>query len=212
MRHAFSFPIHIREAIRSYVRQATDGINPKGFDQEPSYTAALLGRLAGVAYAGSDGSVIFKTTNVNSIARGAAERWSGADLAITADIQQAEFRVSKAILAQAKLGSLENFSRSERDRLIGQIREMRRLTRSPKVLLVREINGRREPMVASGVRIAEGLPTQILSLPDYFIRRILTTFDGDTRPEFVNGVQESSLEQLHVMARLAETVNPRESQ
>ena len=67
-------------------------------------------------------------------------------------------------------------------------------------------------MVASGVRIAEGLPTQILSLPDYFIRRILTTFDGDTRPEFVNGVQESSLEQLHVMARLAETVNPRESQ
>jgi hypothetical protein len=40
-----------------------------------------LARLAGVAYEGPDGSVVFRATNVDSIGRGAAERWSGADLA-----------------------------------------------------------------------------------------------------------------------------------
>jgi hypothetical protein len=143
-----------------------------------------------------------KTTNVDSIGRGAAERWSGADLAITADISKGDLHVSKAILAQAKLGTLEELPPSERGRLVGQIREMRNFTRSPKVLLVRELDGRREPEVASGVRIAEELPTKPLSLADYFVRRILTTLDGDTRPDFVAGVQDSSLQQLRVLARV----------
>jgi hypothetical protein len=202
MRHAFSFPAHIRDAVRAHVQQAIDGLRPGSFEQEPAYTAGLLGRLAGVAYEGPDGSVVLKTTNVNSIGRGAAERWSGADLAITADIRKGDLHVSKAILAQAKLGSLERLPPAEHGRLVGQIREMRHFTRSPKVLLVRELDGRREPEVASGVRIVEELPTKPLSLPDYFVRRILTTLDGDTRPEFVDAVQDSSLAQLHVLARV----------
>jgi hypothetical protein len=188
MRHAFSFPTHIREAVREHVRQAVTDLKPNRFAQEPAYTAALLARLEGTAYNGPDGSVEFRATNVNSIGKGAAERWSGADLAITADIRKLDLRVTKAILAQAKLGGLEDLSHAERGRLVGQIREMRHLTRSPKVLLIREIDGRREPEVASGVRIAEELHTEPLSLPDYFVRRILTTLDGDTRPIFVSGV------------------------
>ena len=77
---------------------------------------------------------------------------------------------------------------------------MRQLTRAPKVLLVREIDGRRAPEVASGLRIVEGKETSPVSLPDYFVRRVLTTLDGDTRPKFVEGVQESSLRRLHVSA------------
>jgi hypothetical protein len=48
----------------------------------------------------------------------------------------------------------------------------------------------------------DDLPTVPVSLPDYFVRRVLTTLDGDTRPEFVNGVHEISLRQLRVIAEL----------
>jgi len=202
MRHAFSFPSHIREAVRAHVRRAIEDVNPKRFAQEPPYVTALLARLEGTAYEGTDGSVVFRATNVDSIGRGSAERWSGADFALTADISRGDLRVIKAILAQAKLGDLEDLPAVERGRLVGQIQEMRHLTRSPKVLLVRELDGRREPLMASGQIIAEGGAAQRLSLPDYFVRRLLTTFDGDTRPEFVAGVQESSLQQLRVLARI----------
>ena len=203
MRHAFSFPAHIREAVRDHVRRAVDEVSPVRFAQEPAYAAALLARLEGTAYEGADGSVVLRTTNVNSIGRGAAERWSGADLAITADIRKGELAVNKAILAQAKLGGLEDLSLNERLRLVDQILAMRQVTPSPKVILIREFDDRREPMVVSGMRIAtESLRTQALSLPDYFVRRILTTLDGDTRPEFVAGVQDSSLQQLRVSAEL----------
>jgi|SRR6266478_1545532 hypothetical protein len=202
MRHAFSFPAHIRDAVRAHVQQAIEGVSPARFRQEPAYTAALLARLAGTAYTGPDGSVVFTTTNVDSIGRGTAESWSGADLAITAEIRQGNLAVNKAILAQAKLGELDDLPLTERDRLVGQIVEMRRFTRSPKVILIRELGDVREPLVASGIRIAKNLGTQILPLPDYFVRRLLTTLDGDTRPTFVAGVQESSLKQLRVLASL----------
>jgi hypothetical protein len=181
-------------------------VSPERFQQEPAYTTALLSRLEGVAYEGADGSVVFKTTNVNSIGPGSAERWSGADFAITADVSRGEVRVTKAILAQAKLGEARELAVAERGRLVAQIQDMRRLTRSPKVLLVRELDGRREPLMASGALIAKYGEARTMSLPDYFVRRVLTTFDGDTRSEFVAGVQESSLKQLRVFARVEPNV------
>ena len=93
----------------------------------------------------------------------------------------------------------------ERERMVGQIVDMRNLTQSPKVMLIHEIGERREPVMASGTMIARNLDTQELSLPDYFVRRILTTLDGDTRPGFVDGVEESSLQQLRVIARTEAT-------
>ena len=184
------------------MRRAITGLDPARYKQEPAYTAALLARLEGVAYDDSDGSVIFRPTNVNSIGPGAAENWSGADLAITAEIRKGDFGVNKAILAQAKLGGMQDLAPSRREELVGQIEKMRHFTRSPKVVLYRDVDGQREPEVLSGVRIVEGLPTIPVSLADYFVRRILPTLDGDTRPDFVAGVQESSLKQLQVIARV----------
>jgi hypothetical protein len=182
---------------------AIDRLNPRSFEQEPAYVAGLLALLQGRAYEGDDGSVTFEVANINSIAPGAAEVWSGADLAVTARIQQGEQSVSKAILAQAKRGGLEDLTPSVRRGLVEQIRKMRRLTRSPKVLLLPDLeDGRRVPEIRSGIRIMDGLPTSPISLPDYFVRRILTTLDGDTRPEFVRGAQESSLPHLRVLATL----------
>jgi hypothetical protein len=201
-RHAFSFPPHVREAVRIYVQRAIEGLDSTRYQQEPAYTAALLGRLDGTAYTGSDGSIILRATNVNSIARNSAESWSGADLAITAHIEQANRELQKAILAQCKLGSLEELSPSELERLKGQIQDMRSLTRSPKVILFREKGHYREPIVASGVLISAGRATKPLPLADYLIRRVLTTLDGDTRPHFVAAVQDSSLKQLRLQATL----------
>ncbi len=96
MRHFFSFRTHIRIAVREYVNRAVRGIRPAEFKQEPAYTATLLGRLIGIAYSGQDGTIEFRATNVDSIAPGAAESWSGADLAITADIGRGDLRVLKA--------------------------------------------------------------------------------------------------------------------
>jgi hypothetical protein len=161
-----------------------------------------LARLEGVAYEGSDGLVVFKPTIVNANVRDSAESWSGADFAITADIRKGDVSVSKAILAQAKRGGLDQLPPPERDRLAKQIYDMRQYTRSPKVLLFREFDGRRVPEVVSGVRLVEHLPFKPISLPSYFVTRVLTTFDGDTRPKFVDAVQESSLQKLRVLARI----------
>jgi hypothetical protein len=164
-----------------------------------------LARLEGTPYNGEDGSVVITATNVNSVGPGAAERWSGADFAITATITKGDLSIRKAILGQAKLGALTDLSARERERMVGQIVDMRNLTQSPKVMLIHEIDDRREPVMASGTMIARDLDTQELSLPDYFVRRILTTLDGDTRPDFVDGVEESSLQRLRVVATTVAT-------
>ena len=86
--------------------------------------AALLGWLAGSVYEGPDASVVITVTNINSIGTGAAERWSGADLAITASISAGGEPLRKAILSQAKLGAVEDLEPKELERLADQIRDM----------------------------------------------------------------------------------------
>ena len=122
MRHAFSFPPHIREDVREHVRQAISRVDPNRFRQEPDYIVALLAHLNGIAHDSADGFVEFKATNVDSVGPNAAEGWSGADLAITAEIRKGNLSVLKAILVQAKLGDLKELPRREQARLRGQIR------------------------------------------------------------------------------------------
>jgi hypothetical protein len=63
-----------------------------------------------------------------------------------------------------------------------------------------EDGDRRFVNVISGNRILSNNSYTSYNLGDYFIRRILPTFDGDTRPDFVKGVQEHSLSQLKIVA------------
>jgi hypothetical protein len=75
MRHAFSFPVHIREAVREHVRQAITKVDPDRFRQEPDYIVALLAHLDGIAYDRADGFVGFKATSVNSVGRKRGGFW-----------------------------------------------------------------------------------------------------------------------------------------
>ncbi len=101
-----------------------------------------------------------------------------------------------------KLGDFDSIPRRENERLVEQIKAMQDLTRSPKVLFVAENGFHRALFVASGTYIARGEHAENIPLADYFVRRVLPTLDGDTRPVFVSGVQDSRLAQLRVEARI----------
>ena len=202
MRHSFRFPEHVKQAVRTHVRRAISSVDQRRFRQEPVYTAALIHALEGVAYEDSDGFVSMRATIADSIGPGTAESWSGADFAITAIVRQGHSSIEKAILVQAKLGGLDELSQDEHERLVTQIRDMTRHTRSPKVMVVPLVNGAREPRMLSGRHILSGQSPRGIALPEYVTTRVTTTLDGDTRRHFVNGVQESTFNQLRIHAEM----------
>lgn len=205
-RHAFRFPSEVRDAVRQHVDRAVQRINPNRFKQEAAYCAALAQALEGVAYDGRAGRVEFRSTVIADRGRGAAEGWTGADLAITAEISDHEKMVTKAILIQAKRGVLEDLPPSELRRLNRQIRTMVRHTRSPKVMDIPFDEREGGPGIYSGkVVIGDKWPMRY-SLSNYMVMRVLTTLDGDTRREFVDGVQDSDLTKLKVKARLEQRI------
>ena len=191
-------------AVRQHVRQAIAGVDPARFSQEANYTAALLGRLDGPAYAGVHGSVVFRSTVFNDRGTNSAEKRFGADHAITATISDGRQTINKVILVQAKLGTLERMGRKERDFLKEQIEKMHGLVPFPKVMQISETQSplRRSPQMVSGNKVLEDLPYRPMDLEDYFVARILTTLDGCTDPNIVASVQDSSLSRVQVSAKL----------
>lgn len=200
MRHAFAFPQEVRDAVRSHVRRAYRDVSPERYKQEPVWVSAVASRLEGTAYDGDHGTVVFTSTVLDDRGRNSAESRYGADLAITADISDGAREIRKAILVQAKLGRVWDLDASKLDHLQEQIRKMQQLTRFPKVLEIPAEDGVRIPRMLSGNRVAAGEPSSGVPLEDYFTRRVLTTLDGDTRPSFVDAVQDSSLSRIHVRA------------
>src|ERR1700687_2647299 len=102
-RHTFRVAVDMRNAVQEHVAAAIAQIDPRRFRQEPTYVAALAHAIEGVAYDGPEGKVSFASTVFDDRSPTAAEGWLGADLAITAEIEQGTNRVRKAILVQAKL-------------------------------------------------------------------------------------------------------------
>lgn len=203
MRHAFRFPRHIRRAVRNHVERAIQDLDPQRYRQEPAYTAALAGRLEGTAYEDDDGFVVFRSTVIADRGRGAAEFWSGTDLVITSVISDGVKTIQKAILIQSKLGRIEDLKQAEQDRLYGQIKDMQRLTRAPKIMEIVNDGGIRTPRIVSGNRFLNDQPYRSYDLSSYMTSRVLTTFDGDTRPDFVQSVQDSTLTQVQLLAGLS---------
>lgn len=200
MRQYFSWQPEVRAAVRRHVEQAIKRLDPSRYRQETAYVNALMGKLDGVAYDGPYGRVEFLSTIVDDHGPGAAESEWGADFAITAHLSQNGRTSTKAILGQAKRGIVSWLYQSRRKKLNDQIRGMKRATSAPKVLEVpTETSG--GPTVCSGNAILSGKPYERWALADYIVRRIMTCIEGDTRPDFVEAVSESSLSKLHLIAR-----------
>jgi hypothetical protein len=125
VRHAFRFPKTVREQVGQYVRAAVRSVDPRRYRQEGPYVAALAHSLEGVAYSGSDAEVVLTSTVVDDKGRGAAESFYGADLAITAAVTSPLDSIRKAILIQAKLGTVDRLAARELSELYEQISQMK---------------------------------------------------------------------------------------
>ena len=172
-KHAFKFPRPVVDAVKSHVQKAIDSVDPTRFNQEPTYTAALLSKLEGVAYKGEHGEVKISSTVIDDRGRGSAESIFGADHAITATITDGTTTIRKAILSQAKLGSISEQSASELDTLKEQIDKMKKIVDAPKVMEIPSVNRRRVPAMVSGTNLRADLPYKPMPLPDYFVARIV---------------------------------------
>jgi len=199
-RHSFKFHKEVRIAVKKHVNEAISSLDPKRFNQEAPYLSALAAKMEGIVYEGEYGFVKFNSTIVDDRGKGSAESWSGADLVITAEISDNKQSIRKAILVQAKRGRFEELSVANKAELVDQINKMRKYTASPKVITLEDKASGRIPKVLSGKSIASGKLPMEYDLDDYMTQRVLTTFDGDTRPDFVNSVQDSALSKLTITA------------
>jgi hypothetical protein len=186
-------------ALRLHVERAIQGLDPQRYRQEANYTAALAGRLEGIAYRGEHGFVRIRATVYDDRGRNSTEHQYGADFAITATISDNNNTISKAILIQSKLGAIESLSGRERTFLDDQIRKMRQLVRAPKVMQVLESKGTRFPQIISGNQILEGLPYTAVALPEYFTSRVTTTLDGSTDTNTIARVSRSTISRINLV-------------
>lgn len=201
-KHAFKFPPEVVQAIKRHVLNAVEAIEPSRYRQEPNYTAALVTKLQGVAYEGEHGSVEFHSTVFDDRGPRSAEHKFGADFAITATITVARTTVRKAILVQAKLGSLDELNNADTTFLKGQIRKMKQIVAAPKVMEIPEHAGHRYPAMISGNQVLADEPYIAAKLPEYFAARVMTTLDGCTDPKVVEAVQDSSLLSVDIVAKV----------
>ncbi|MDQ3819656.1 MAG: hypothetical protein M3362_18540 [Acidobacteriota bacterium] len=148
--------------------------------------------------------VRFEGVAVTSVGRGSAEKWSGADFSVVSIISIPNGDdVRKATLAQSKLGRVEELSKGERERLVKQVMDMRALSPHPKVLEVYPRDGQ-PPTIVSGLGFLERRKLQHPTFGDWVAKRVIPTFDGDTRPHFVHGVLNANLTSLRIHARKKE--------
>ena len=203
-RHTFRLPREVLEETKRHVRAAIESTSASRYGQESPYVSSLLTRLEGTAYEGRHGLVRLKATIFDDRGRSSAESIFGADFAITAEIgDRAGRSVRKAIFFQAKLGRLDGLRTADHVKLVEQIRKMRLQTRSPKVLEILPAGADlRRPRVVSGTRLLAGDAYTPIDLDKYFVQRVTTTLDGDTRPDFVSAVQSSRLDQLRLRVSL----------
>jgi hypothetical protein len=83
-----------------------------------------------------------------------------------------------------------------------QIRKMRQIVKSPKVMEIITNELFRDPRVVSGTRILAGQPFRSSRLSEYFVGRVLTTLDGSTDPEAVDAIKRGDWDKLDVLASL----------
>lgn len=197
MKHCFGYPKHVREKIKEHINKVISSIDPNRYDQESLYTTALLSRLEGEIYNEYDFYIKIIPTIINDRGKNSAESRSGADFSITAFISDGKKTVEKAILVQAKMNESDLKSKT----LIEQINKMKQLTKSPKVMVINPIKDKRNPYICSGNKVLNGEPYKKEKFADYFTKRIITTFDGDTREDFITEIQNSDLPNLHLIVR-----------
>ncbi|MBL9153760.1 MAG: hypothetical protein JNK37_14800 [Verrucomicrobiales bacterium] len=185
--------IELEDQLAKRIRE----LDFRRYGSEPNYNPALVTKLDGFSFSGSNFSVSLSGSTMTNDKHG-SEPPSGADLAISADIHQGKESKRKAVLVQCKRRSLLRNSK-ERERLIGQIEKMERITKHPKVLVIEEYQGA-IPSIQSGSTILKGSHPREFALSSWLARRFIRTFDGDTRKHVYEAAQSADLDRIWVKA------------
>jgi hypothetical protein len=193
--HKFEWPSQIQEAIQKHVAEAISRVSPKRYEQEAAYVAALIARLDGVAYEGSAGRVEFIGTVVTDRGPNSAESRWGADFAITASLTQGERTSHKAVLGQAKRGTIKNLSQREQARLEQQCDLMKSTTSSCLILETPHI-ALEDYLDTPTVRMLGDEDS--MTFADYITDHLIVCTHGDRRPDFVIRASNSRLNSLYV--------------
>lgn len=199
MRSYFRWPTEVKESVRRHIVERTQRIDIERYRQEPDYVSAWIVSMEGVAYEGEFGFVKFRGTVATSLGRKSAESKYGADFAITATLKQDTRHVEKAVIFQAKKGRVKELDQRELHRLKVQIRKMQAKTSAPKVLQIPRSN-EESLTVCSGNYVEADSRYAEIEIGRYIIGYVLTCIEGDIRPVFVAGVQESKFSGLELIA------------
>lgn len=183
----------VRKQFRLRVESACRQLPRSGFQQEPAYVAALMGKLAGMQI--QIGSSWLRTSVVNDRGAHSAESEFGADFAI---IMESTSGVSKAVLGQAKGSGIDSLPMMQRENFLRQCGLIAQKTKH-FIGLEAPTGSNTMPIVRKGV---SGPPVSIESgrrLDDYLADIFIACQHGDRRNAFVQAVRASDLLQLRVL-------------
>lgn len=189
----------ILNEVKDYVSKAVSRLERNRYAQESAYVDAFLGRLDGKIDLGqNDGVIDLRSTIVADRGPGAAEHKYGADFALVFKSNNGALKVSKAILAQAKNGTLEKLSSVENIRLKTQCRKMAAVTQHYFVLEAPTDN-----YVIPTIRLGSYQNGQWSSaripFDEYLVDHIISCQHGDKRTDFIDAVGHSKLPTLKVL-------------
>ena len=219
-------PAAAKQALSRYVSQAVNRLDPARYKQEPAYVAALFGRLDGVVYRSREVTIEIRSTVVNDRGRGSAESVHGADFGIVASIASNDEVVEKAVLGQAKKGSLAGLPSVPKESFREQVVKMSALTRAtigfevptaagapPMIRIVEaaqpfhnawsrtSLRKYEEKISATNVSEPPVYLGTALPLGRYLYAELLRCLHGDNDIRLLHALTASSLPVLHVNAR-----------
>jgi hypothetical protein len=123
-----NLPLAARRALMRHVAGALERLDPSRYYQEPAYVAGLFARLDAVVYKGKGLMLEIKSTVVSDRGPKSAESVWGADFGVVASVVSEEGKVEKAVLGQAKRGSLITLGSAEADVFRRQVVKMAQAT------------------------------------------------------------------------------------
>jgi len=202
-RHSFSYSKEFREMLRGRLVDVFNSLESQRFQQESQYTSAVLGKLHGIRLESRYGELIeLESTAFDDRGRNSAESRYGADFAITATVGNDQKIIRKAILVQVKNKPIDSLSKSQVKELKNQIKKMKTIVASPKVIGIRRNqNGYGMFEVSSGNKILDDQSYSKVDFPSYFNQRVITTFDGTTDVSIVDALSDSSLQNLNIVIK-----------
>jgi len=200
-RHIINFSDQTKFELEAKIQASLANVKFSRYGNEPNYTPAMVQQLNGLVFHNEECVVKIEGAVMTSVSSKSVEKWSGADCSIVAQItdKASGLRVEKGILTQCKRGSIAKLTKKERKRLKGQIENMRKFVQHPKVIETPEIDGE-TPIVISGIGILNDRRVQRYNFGRWIARRVLPTYDGDTREGIADMVLDHSLSVLKIFA------------